>query len=604
MKKFFKTVNIQKKLFSTLLLLVSVPVLFLGTFLLIRTNRSMTKQYTDQVKMENARAKAIFFDLTTNIYNISEIFVYDTVLTDMLSQEYTNEDTLRQNINAYSLVTTTLAQQTSLQNINIYTNNASITDHNHFLYCGPQIRQTEWYEFFSNNEGCLWRVVPHTDVGSSFSNLALYRKIPLPQANDFAVLEVTVSNNYLRSRLNNTAIFNCASINEELFFYSSDDPDEIVFPKSEATPEFFQYSGKLEINGTNCISAISTLQPYRSDDSLYILSYSDTAVRDIARLTWSYFLLLVFVLLIPCFLLYFYTQYFSARIELLRNAMHQVSLGNHNIVSSFKGNDELSETFNDLIIMVRRIEEKESHIYEGRLREQKLISQRQELENRQHQMEYKMLASQINPHFLYNTLETIRMKAFNADDREAANAIKLLGRYMRYALENTGTTATTLERELDYLELYLKIQKIRFKNRINYKIIIEEKLSPSSISVLPFLLQPVVENAILHGFESRESGGMIEINISSSSEELLTLRVSDNGEGMTEKELDTLLENIQTKDEQKTKSIGLYNINQRIHLYYGYEYGIVIVSKKGEGTSVTIDLPLQNGGGNDESTDC
>ena len=127
MKNFFKAVTIQKKLFSTLLILISVPILFLGAILLVRTNHSMTTQYTEQVEMENARAKAIFFDLTTNIYNVSEAFVYDTNLTDMLSQQYADEAALRKSFDTYNLLTTTLSQQTSFQDISIYTNNPSIT---------------------------------------------------------------------------------------------------------------------------------------------------------------------------------------------------------------------------------------------------------------------------------------------------------------------------------------------------------------------------------------------------------------------------------------------------------------------------------------------
>ena len=377
-----------------------------------------------------------------------------------------------------------------------------------------------------------------------------------------------------------------------------------LFSGSETKSSFYQYSGLLEISGINYIGAVSTLQPYRSNDYIYILTYSKDAVTEISHLTWSYFLILLFVLFIPCFLLYFYTQYFSARIELLRNAMHQVSQDDYNIIASFKGKDELSETFDDLVIMVHKIEEKESQIYETKLREQELISQRQELENRQQQMEYKMLASQMNPHFLYNTLETIRMKAFNADDYEVANAVKLLGRYMHYALENMGTTATTLSKELYYIDIYLKIQKLRFKERINYSIFIEDGIDPSSINILPFLLQPVIENAVLHGLEGQENGGMIQMRISIGEDDLLYIVVTDNGAGMESEELNSLRENIRIKDEQKTKSIGLYNINQRIRLCYGSEYGIILESKKWEGTSVILKLPCQNGGKDDESTDC
>ena len=122
-------------------------------------------------------------------------------------------------------------------------------------------------------------------------------------------------------------------------------------------------------------------------------------------------------------------------------------------------------------------------------------------------MEFQMLASQINPHFLYNTLEMIRMKAITVGDTETATAIKLLGKSMRYVLDNTGIEYTTVVKELSHIETYLQIQKLRFGERVNYEIRSEEDINLNKIKILPLLLQPIVENAILHGLEEVESGG-------------------------------------------------------------------------------------------------
>ena len=128
-----------------------------------------------------------------------------------------------------------------------------------------------------------------------------------------------------------------------------------------------------------------------------------------------------------------------------------------------RGEDELSEAFSDLEVMVQNIKEKDAQMY-------KVLLKEQELTNEQQKMEFKMLASQINPHFLYNTLETIRMKAYTVGDREVATAIKLLGKSMRYVLENNGTAFTALKEELDYIEIYMKIQKLRFTDKFDYEL--------------------------------------------------------------------------------------------------------------------------------------
>lgn len=591
--RFWGKVKIQKKLFTTLLAIITVPILFFGAFLLVKANESMVRQCQDQVTEENARARAVFFDLTTNIYNISENFTSDSVLADLLSRQYADETEVRRAFDAYDLISSTLARQTSLYDICIYTNNSTIRDYAHFSYAGLGVREKLWYQFFLQNEGTLWSSQPN-QAGNNVTlfDLVMYRKIPLPSIHDFAVLKITVSDNYLRSRLNNKAIPSTAYLNGGSPFYYSDLTFDGTFtPPSTAENPYMQSTDFTEIDGQKYVRSVSTLQPYRSDGFIYILSYSKNGLQDISRLTWSYTLILLLVLFIPCFLLYFYTQYFSSRISLLRSAMHQAALGDYNIISSFAGNDELSETFNDLLLTVRKIEEKESLLYENQLREQKLTLQRQELEKRQQQMEYKVLASQMNPHFLYNTLEMIRMKAVNADDFEAANAIKLLGKYLRHSLDNTGTTVTTLSKELQYIELYLTIQQLRFKQRINYDISVDPEIEPEKVSVLPFLLQPLIENSVSHGLEHQESKGFIQVNIFREAEDFLYITVKDNGRGMTPEELAALRRMICTKDETKTKSIGLYNINQRIRLCCGPEYGMTITSRKWEGTCVSLKLP-------------
>jgi len=206
-------------------------------------------------------------------------------------------------------------------------------------------------------------------------------------------------------------------------------------------------------------------------------------------------------------------------------------------------------------------------------------------------MEFKMLASQINPHFLYNTLESIRMKAFTAGDKEVATAIKLLGKAMRYVLENTGTTDTTLQAEIDHISTYLQIQKIRFGDRINYQVHIQPELNPEEYRILPLLLQPIVENAIVHGLEGKDSGGMFWFAIYII-DGTVYVDISDNGCGMDEATLKEVMAKVQDYTRKRRKSsIGLYNINRRIKLNYGEQYGLDIQSTLGEGTMVRVTFP-------------
>ena len=202
-----------------------------------------------------------------------------------------------------------------------------------------------------------------------------------------------------------------------------------------------------------------------------------------------------------------------------------------------------------------------------------------------------MLASQINPHFLYNTLETIRMQAIASNNRDVADSINLLGKTMHYVLENTGTDSTTIAKELAHVTTYLKIQKLRFGDRVNYEIHVPPYLNLEQFRILPLLLQPIVENAIVHGLEGVTQNGMVNIDFILE-EPNLYITIHDNGEGMDSKAVHALREHINEKDHTSSVSIGLRNIDHRLRLLYGEEYGLSIESELHNGTTLTLTLPL------------
>lgn len=182
------------------------------------------------------------------------------------------------------------------------------------------------------------------------------------------------------------------------------------------------------------------------------------------------------------------------------------------------------------------------------------------------------------------------MKAFTAGDREVATGIKLLGKMLRYVLVNIGTTCTSLAAELEHIDCYIKMQKIRFEDRVNYRLRVEEGIDVDSYMLLPLLLQPIVENTVVHGLEDVEAQGQIDIHIHAREEQLI-IDVADNGRGMTPETLNKVRESIKEDSITKHSSIGMSNIDQRIKLCYGKKYGIRINSVPGEGTTVTVVLP-------------
>ena len=211
-----------------------------------------------------------------------------------------------------------------------------------------------------------------------------------------------------------------------------------------------------------------------------------------------------------------------------------------------------------------------------------------ELLSKQNAIRFKMLSSQINPHFLFNTLETIRMQSLAEGSKQSATTIKLLASILRHNLAVSDKPINLME-EIRMVCNYLDIQHIRFGERISYSIVFLTDIRKSLI--LPQLLQPIIENAFKHGIENSKAG-FISILIDSDESDNLLITIKDNGKGMSEESLLALRAKLDIQAvESISESIGMVNVNMRIKLFYGKQYGLSIDSEIDKGTKVTIHIP-------------
>lgn len=504
--------KVQKQLLAIFVLVLLIPVFFC-VFILNQSTRSLEDHYREQTEAENLRVKSVMFDVVTNLYNISENLANDQDLLNILYKDYPSQQSAHSSMKNYKGISNVYSRDTSVAFIGVYTFNESLGDYSFFHPATDQIRNSSWFRQAADNAAPFWRTTHRTDTRhNTYWELNLYRRIPLPKTGSYAVLNITVSDNYLKSRIDNTDMKTVLSVNQTPVFYSSQ--KECLgnsFPvKTDSSKSFYSNSGVMDINGNEVMAAVSTLVPINSDDTIYLLSYNPDALHSVKEVLRNYILFTIAVILLPCILFFFYSKYFSGRILLLRQAMHQASQGNYDIIDSFAGSDEITDTFTDLKSMIATIKEKEAQIY---------------------------------PHFLYNTLETIRMKAFTAGDR------------------------------------------------VNFDEDIDLPRPLSEYKILPLMLQPIIENSIFHGLEDMESGGHILLEIREDYGFLL-IRISDNGKGMTPEELEALLVRIATRDETRTRSIGLYNIDQRLQLFYGPGCKLHIESTADVKTTFTLRMPL------------
>ena len=207
------------------------------------------------------------------------------------------------------------------------------------------------------------------------------------------------------------------------------------------------------------------------------------------------------------------------------------------------------------------------------------------------EMEFKTLQSQMNPHFLYNTLDTINWLAFKEKQTEICNLVAAISSLIRASISNKKSIIT-IEQELDYVKNYIYIQHIRYKDRFDTIYDIDESLLKQAVPKL--IIQPIVENAIIHGIENSKNKNLLYISVKHENE-CIVIIVKDTGIGMTDEKVSELLkEPLNTEgDEQKAHTnLGLYAVHKRIQLMYGDLYGITVHSQAGEGTTVTLHIPF------------
>ena len=227
---------------------------------------------------------------------------------------------------------------------------------------------------------------------------------------------------------------------------------------------------------------------------------------------------------------------------------------------------------------------------------QKLMKQSEEEQKAKRKYELKVLQAQINPHFLYNTLDSIIWMAEWGKNQEVVKMTSSLALLLRKSISNEREVVT-IEEEIDYTKAYLTIQKMRYKDKLEYEIETEPDILQED--TVKLVLQPLVENAIYHGIKYKEGKGLIKIQGFRENGDIV-LQVRDDGKGMDRETLEHIFE----KHVRDTKSngVGVQNVHERIRLFYGTGYGLSFESEPDKGTLAVIRLPGRKERTADEQT--
>lgn len=306
-----------------------------------------------------------------------------------------------------------------------------------------------------------------------------------------------------------------------------------------------------------------------------ILTQDSRKLFDLFNMLWTILVMGVGVLLIITL------RHAVKPLWLLISSMHDVGRGQFGIRIPVKGEDEIwqvVEQFNKMSIRLERYEERKRQQNEEKLKMQKL----------HWQTEMEVLESYINSHFIFNTLNFINYRAIEQGNHDISILIKKLSNIMRYAFNNQ-LKCIYLYQEIMWLEQYLYLQEICMEGKLSFDISLDDEIV--SWPFRKMLLQPFVENSIIHGIKPRGGRGFILVSASKLKEGWIVITISDNGQGMTEEEKKEIQEKLDHPEGKREGGIGLSNVANRIYHFFGREAQIRVESEPDQGTKFILTLP-------------
>ena len=567
--------TIKKKLIIMYVFCVIVPLVITDSVLLGIVLG--TEKRTRQHEMENI-ANAVRYNLSSEVEGASKLAkgIYTSrYIDDVLNHQYESE---LEYVSSYQeFFKDTLigvgASQSNMQ-IKMYADNATIINGAEFQKI-DQILDKDWYRYMQKNElesGLYFEYDGKEKLISKSS-----RKIIFFQKMNF----YKESKNVLVIELDYRSMVKMfGKMNYDSIVYVCDG-NKIVLSNgenSDASTEFADFDNMESVGYSEEINI------YGKNLTLYVLTKKSQFINIIQHFPYIFVLIFVNVLL-PFCMVYLINNSFTVRIHELSEVFDRVDEEHLEQIQNPKGQDEVGNLMRNYNKMAQRVNSLIQIVYKNYIQEQKMIVARQKAE-------LLALHSQINPHFLFNALESIRMHSIIKKEMETADMVQKLAIMQRQYVEWQEDTIE-IDREMDFVDAYLGLQKYRFGDRLSYKLEVEEDCKKFQIPKLTIVT--FVENACVHGIESKTTAGWIFVRISVDNNNLC-LEIEDTGNGMDEEETITLLKRMREAniDMLKMKGrVGIVNACLRLKMLTDDKVHFELDSEKGIGTIIQIRIPCQ-----------
>lgn len=559
----FRDMKFRYKLLCTYLLVCVIPISILGGYSIQRTKARLTEQTHSSLSTSLKQAETTLDRALTDQENIASSLSFNSTVLSALNQKYESYYDMYDKciLQLAPVMQTATIYNSSLQRILFYSgaNNLRIGP---YIVPISEISDTEWFQTVMSDGVPHWIALNNQQLflvqrivnlrGESYPNL-LYIESDYQQMFEpfLQICEddygLTILNKNGQVLFHKTPI-DCADL----------EPEQLIHMDSTDTEE-------VSVNGTK-YTFLS--QPLTSHDmTIFFYQTADIADSYVSGMVGTVLIVVALCIIFSFLVSWVLMLLVVRRIEQLTANMKAIENGKMEVWVSSEANDEVGtmiHAFNNMITCI-----------------QGLIQEVRKTAVAKREFQLKALYTQVNPHFLYNVLSVINWKALDIGADDICEVTHLLSAFYRTAL-NHGNDTITVEDEIKNARAYIRIQQIMHDRAFSVEYQIEEGVS--SLRILNFILQPLIENAILHGIDNMTGReGVLKIACFTCEDKLL-FRITDNGCGIPEDKMTCILA-------QDSIGFGLKNINERIQLFYGKEYGLSIQSEIDHGTEVTITLP-------------
>lgn len=594
--------SLQQKLIGLYIIIIIIPIIIF-TFIY---SRDVYDRAINEIRIKNENALEIEqIHIKNNIESMrrtAQMVVSDMEFLDFVKSR--NEANVNQLIdfkmNELSNITRLQANNPAIENIRVYTTNPYITEMWPILFKEKRVMKKPWRDEVIRRNGMeLWWFDQQTEdvlerlPSQNTSKISLLRELDFPKDEHLGIIEI---NMFLKNFF--PKMFGTMNDPDSVYVVLDKDMNMIrnhhdpFFEDKEIDPEMLKREfSKSKKKGTGSFQFENKNTPYLvitayiDDLEAYMLNVISLESLNAETAKTRNIILsgIIFLVIILSLFTYALISLLLKRMYKLKHSMQRVEKGDFAFDVEVSGHDEIAEFGFHFKSMLGKING--------------LIAEAVHKQATAKETELKALKTQIDSHFLYNTLENIKMMAEIKGEFEISDAVTSLGEMMRYNLR-WKNDFVVLEDELNYIKNYIEIMNLRLDGLLVLNIDVAKELLDQE--VLKMSLQPIVENAVKHGIipKNLSSKGMIDVRARYVDDSVM-IEITDNGSGMSPAQCELLNHTIQTGYQSETASvkkgngIGIVNVNERIKLYYGDGYGVSVASVEGEFTTVTVTMPCK-----------